>query len=460
MGGLYDGGGTVRQLTDSAGAVTDTYDYDAFGNLVSQTGTTPNNYLYRGEQWDPDLSLYYLRARYYNPVTDRFVSRDPDPGRIAIPQTLHKYLYAGADGVNRIDPTGRADFVENAINLAKNAASAPGELVPMARHVICFLNTATDVYAAYEAAIALRDAINSQSTLSELASGVAMAASIASVVGDVETCSAQAQVKEESGPSIPGTCPLCFAAGTPVHTNHGEVPIEKIVEGDEVEARNSETGTVDIERVTELIPPHKGILLEVRIEGERAPLRPSLAHPFWVKRGDSEPDWIPADHMRIGDLVQSLQGAWRRVVSITQVEGQETVYNFTVDKDHDYFVGETGFLVHNAGGCGCGPGSPLNWGDRIKHVMRHANDIPTRKIMHGVFADNPIDMVNQAWAIAGAAGLTPTVGGNGNWNYSVPFPEAGLGGGMPGAAAGNPVLDTIHIVTKPGCNDIVTAFPE
>ena len=29
------------------------------------------------------------------------------------------------------------------------------------------------------------------------------------------------------------------------------------------------------------------------------------------------------------------------------------VYNFTVAKDHDYFVGETGFLVHNAGSCGC-----------------------------------------------------------------------------------------------------------
>ncbi len=63
-------------------ALTDTYDYEAFGNKVNSTGTTPNNYLYRGEQFDSDLGLYYLRARYYNPLTDRFMSRDPDAGLV------------------------------------------------------------------------------------------------------------------------------------------------------------------------------------------------------------------------------------------------------------------------------------------------------------------------------------------------------------------------------------------
>jgi RHS repeat-associated protein len=59
-------------------AITDTYDYDAFGNEVHSAGTTPNNFLYRGDQFDPDLGLYYLRARYYNPATGRFMSRDPE----------------------------------------------------------------------------------------------------------------------------------------------------------------------------------------------------------------------------------------------------------------------------------------------------------------------------------------------------------------------------------------------
>jgi hypothetical protein len=36
---------------------------------------------------------------------------------------------------------------------------------------------------------------------------------------------------------------------------------------------------------------------------------------------------------------------------MTQVPGLSVVYNFTVDEDHDYFVGDEGLLVHNAGVC-------------------------------------------------------------------------------------------------------------
>ena len=105
----YDGGGSIRQLTNASTAITDTYNYDAFGNLLNSTGTTPNNYLYRGEQYDSDLGLYYLRARYYNPQTGRFLSRDPENGNPTDPATLHKYLYAGGDPTNRVDPSGRDD---------------------------------------------------------------------------------------------------------------------------------------------------------------------------------------------------------------------------------------------------------------------------------------------------------------------------------------------------------------
>jgi RHS repeat-associated protein len=113
----YDGMGSVRQLTSAGGTVTDTYEYDAFGNKIASSGTTPNNYLYRGEPFDSDLGMYYLRARWYNPQTGRFLSQDPAPGFAPFPKTLHKYLYAGADPENRIDPTGWADLVEEEISL-------------------------------------------------------------------------------------------------------------------------------------------------------------------------------------------------------------------------------------------------------------------------------------------------------------------------------------------------------
>src|SRR6266480_187189 len=89
-----------------------TYDYDAFGNLIHSTGTTPNNYLFAGEQFDPDLNLYYNRARYLQVSTGRFWSKDKFEGDPQSSESLHKYLYTGADPVNRHDPSGRWEIGE------------------------------------------------------------------------------------------------------------------------------------------------------------------------------------------------------------------------------------------------------------------------------------------------------------------------------------------------------------
>lgn len=108
----FDGLGSTRLLTDSAGAVTDTYDYDAFGNLIARTGTTPNEFLFTGQQYDANIGFYYLRARYYHPTTGRFTALDPFDGDPYAPMSLHKYLYAGDDPVNKVDPNGeQADLV-------------------------------------------------------------------------------------------------------------------------------------------------------------------------------------------------------------------------------------------------------------------------------------------------------------------------------------------------------------
>jgi RHS repeat-associated protein len=102
----YDGNGNVRFLTATNATISDTYTYDAFGILITNTGTTPNNYRYTGEQYDPNLGFYYLRARYMNPNTGRFWTRDTHEGNIFDPPNLHKYTYCGDNPINCTDPSG------------------------------------------------------------------------------------------------------------------------------------------------------------------------------------------------------------------------------------------------------------------------------------------------------------------------------------------------------------------
>jgi RHS repeat-associated protein len=102
----FDGHGSVRYLTSSTGAVTDTYDYDAFGNLISSTGSTPNSYLFAGEQFDSALGIYYNRARYYDQRIGRFWTMDTYEGDIYESLSLHKYLYVNANPVDNVDQCG------------------------------------------------------------------------------------------------------------------------------------------------------------------------------------------------------------------------------------------------------------------------------------------------------------------------------------------------------------------
>ena len=114
---IYDGHGSVRhradingsgdlnEYTSSQSIEYNTYQYDAYGNsLIPQT---TDGLGYAGEMWDNDAQHYYNRARWYNPSNGRFNRVDPFGGNNADPQSLHKYLYAHANPVNGIDPSGK-----------------------------------------------------------------------------------------------------------------------------------------------------------------------------------------------------------------------------------------------------------------------------------------------------------------------------------------------------------------
>jgi len=103
---LYDSLGSTRALASRIGIVTDRYSYDAYGQLIDQTGTTVNDYLFAGEQFDSNLNNYYLRERYYDQSTGRFNTMDTWMGINSNPVTLHKYAYGNLDPINNTDPSG------------------------------------------------------------------------------------------------------------------------------------------------------------------------------------------------------------------------------------------------------------------------------------------------------------------------------------------------------------------
>ena len=97
----HDQYGSTRLLTDATGAVAGTFTYDPYGNLTAHTGTADTPLRWNGQYQDADTVLYYLRARYYDPVTAQFLTRDP---LNALSQSA--YGYVSSNPLNASDPRG------------------------------------------------------------------------------------------------------------------------------------------------------------------------------------------------------------------------------------------------------------------------------------------------------------------------------------------------------------------
>lgn len=172
---LYDGLGSTTGLSTSSGTVT--YEYDVFGALRSQAGSSANEFRFTGEQHDP-TGFQYLRARYYDPRTGRFLSKDPQGA-------LNPYLYVGNNPVNFTDPSG--EF------LLALAAANPG-------------TTMAVLTAAMVAFLALRDCVdeNKWSGGSCLAEIMALTRAQEAEIEALNTCGARS-CDRTSGPVIPYT---------------------------------------------------------------------------------------------------------------------------------------------------------------------------------------------------------------------------------------------------------------
>ena len=115
-------------LTDGKKNVLARYEYDVFGAVRSETGTSTNVRKFTGKEWEEDVKLYYYSARYYDPYIGRFTQRDP------IGQGVNWYAYAMNNPLAFIDPTGLvprplSPLEASAVNLGLSGAVDPGELL-------------------------------------------------------------------------------------------------------------------------------------------------------------------------------------------------------------------------------------------------------------------------------------------------------------------------------------------
>jgi RHS repeat-associated protein len=102
-------------LGNVLGVVKDTFlhqkvSYDEWGKQLQTTGTLAdtNRLRWKGLLWDGAAGVYYMRARWYDPRTARFLSEDPS----GLQGGINYYSFAAADPINARDPSG-LDVVVN-----------------------------------------------------------------------------------------------------------------------------------------------------------------------------------------------------------------------------------------------------------------------------------------------------------------------------------------------------------
>ena len=97
---LKNAHGDVSMLVNQNAAILSSYQYDAFGNQKQASESDTNPFRYAGEYFDDDSGMTYLRARYYQPGTGRFINEDPAK------DGMNWYSYCAGNPVNCWDPNG------------------------------------------------------------------------------------------------------------------------------------------------------------------------------------------------------------------------------------------------------------------------------------------------------------------------------------------------------------------
>ena len=144
-----------------------------------------------------------------------------------------------------------------------------------------------------------------------------------------------------------GGC-FCFPAGTSVATPNGPVAIDTIRTGDRILAEDPATGKVEPERVLATIDDGVKPLIALDLS-DGSTLKVTSNHPFYVEsaQGVAGSGWLQAGQLRPGDRLRTADGRGVTVIALHWDQGEARVYTLTVERDHTFFAGEAGVLVHN-----------------------------------------------------------------------------------------------------------------
>ena len=111
--------GDITRIEDVNGNVLATYEYDAWGKLISSSGSLAdiNPLRYRGYYYDTETGFYYLQSRYYDPVVSRFINADSFTSTGDGLLGYNMFAYCGNNPVCYSDPTGHFALVDDLLVL-------------------------------------------------------------------------------------------------------------------------------------------------------------------------------------------------------------------------------------------------------------------------------------------------------------------------------------------------------